>query len=276
MSATKTKAKAPADKTATDTAYKNILVAREGQITTITMNTPEKRNALSLAMMNELIAAFTAAGRDNETRVVVLAANGPAFSAGHDLRDLVDGDITVYRHVFDVCVQLMELIQAIPQPVIARVHRIATAAGCQLVATCDLAIASEDAKFATPGVRIGLFCTTPMVALSRAVGRKRAMQMLLTGEPISAETAADWGLVNSVVPADQLEDATTALATRIVEASSLVVALGKQAFYTQIDLDQPKAYDYAKEVMSMNALAADAQEGMCAFLDKRAPTWRGK
>jgi enoyl-CoA hydratase/carnithine racemase len=277
MNATKTKAKAPADKTATtDTAYQNILVARDEQITTITMNTPEKRNALSLAMMNELITAFSAAGNDKATRVVVLAANGPAFSAGHDLRDLVDGDITIYRHVFDVCTQLMELIQAIPQPVIARVHRIATAAGCQLVATCDLAIVAEDAKFATPGVRIGLFCTTPMVALSRAIGRKRAMQMLLTGEPISAETAADWGLVNSVVPADQLEDATTALARRIAEASSLVVALGKQAFYTQIDLDQPKAYDYAKEVMSMNALAADAQEGMCAFLDKRAPTWRGK
>ena len=232
MSATKTKAKTTVNSAAT--TYKNILVAREGQITTITMNTPEKRNALSLAMMNELIDAFTAAGNDKDTRVVILAANGPAFSAGHDLRDLVDGDITVYRHVFDVCVQLMELIQAIPQPVIARVHRIATAAGCQLVATCDLAIAAEDAKFATPGVRIGLFCTTPMVALSRAIGRKRAMQMLLTGEPISAETAADWGLVNSVVPADQLEEATAALAARIAEASSLVVALGKQAFSQSI------------------------------------------
>jgi enoyl-CoA hydratase/carnithine racemase len=278
MSATKSNAKSATDSapTTSDTAYKNILVAREGQITTITMNTPEKRNALSLAMMNELIAAFTATGNDKDTRVVVLAADGPAFSAGHDLRDLVDGDITIYRHVFDVCVQLMELIQAIPQPVIARVQRIATAAGCQLVATCDLAIASEEAKFATPGVRIGLFCTTPMVALSRAIGRKRAMQMLLTGEAISAETAADWGLVNSVVPADQLDAATNALAARIVEASSLVVELGKQAFYTQIDLDQPKAYAYAKEVMSMNATAADAQEGMCAFLDKRTPTWRGK
>jgi enoyl-CoA hydratase/carnithine racemase len=276
MSATKSQTAADTTPAKGEIGYKNILVARDGQITTITMNTPEKRNALSLEMMNELIAAFTAAGNDTDTRVVVLAANGPAFSAGHDLRDLVDGDITVYRHVFDVCTQLMELIQAIPQPVIARVHRIATAAGCQLVATCDLAIAAEDAKFATPGVRIGLFCTTPMVALSRAVGRKRAMQMLLTGEAISAETAADWGLVNSVVPAGQVEEATAALAQRIVEASSLVVALGKQAFYTQIDLDQPKAYAYAKEVMSMNALAADAQEGMCAFLDKRAPTWRGK
>jgi enoyl-CoA hydratase/carnithine racemase len=246
------------------------------QITTLTLNRPGARNALSMGLMEALDAELAAIAADTGVKVVILAANGPAFSAGHDLRDLVDGDITVYRHVFDVCVQLMELIQAIPQPVIARVHRIATAAGCQLVATCDLAIASEEARFATPGVRIGLFCTTPMVALSRAIGRKRAMQMLLTGEAISAETAADWGLVNSVVPADQLNAETAALATRIVEASSLVVALGKQAFYTQIDLDQSKAYAYAKEVMSMNATAADAQEGMCAFLDKRAPTWRGK
>ena len=159
---------------------------------------------------------------------------------------------------------------------IARVHRIATAAGCQLVATCDLAVAAEEATFATPGVKIGLFCTTPMVALSRAIGRKRALQMLLTGELISAETAADWGLINTVVPADQLESAARDLALSIASASSLTVALGKQAFYTQIDLDQPKAYAYAKEVMSMNAMAADAQEGMGAFLDKRQPAWVGK
>src|SRR5262249_19243842 len=172
----------------------------------------------------------------------ILAANGPAFSAGHDLRDLVDGDITVYRHVFDVCTQLMERIQSIPQPVIAQVHKIATAAGCQLVATCDLAVASTEARFATPGVKIGLFCTTPMVALSRAIGRKRALQMLLTGELISAERAAEWGLVNTVVPADELEQATRDLAQSIAKASPLTVALGKQAFYAQIDLDQPKAY----------------------------------
>ena len=171
----------------------------------------------------------------------------------------------------------METIQSIPQPVIARVHRIATAAGCQLVATCDLAVAAEDARFATPGVRIGLFCTTPMVALSRAIGRKRALQMLLTGEAISAETAADWGLVNTSCPPMSLRRDHPRVGSRASpSASSLAVALGKQAFYTQIDLDQPKAYAYAKEVMSMNALAADAQEGMCAFLDKRAPTWRGK
>ncbi len=238
MSATKSKTTADTTPAKGETGYKNILVAREDQITTITMNTPEKRNALSLETMNELIAAFTAAGRDNDTRVVILAANGPAFSAGHDLRDLVDGDITVYRHVFDVCVQLMELIQAIPQPVIARVHRIATAAGCQLVATCDLAIASDEAKFATPGVRIGLFCTTPMVALSRAVGRKRAMQMLLTGEAISAATAADWGLVNTVVPADQLEDATTALAAAH-RRGQLVRRRARQTGFLHADRPRP-------------------------------------
>jgi len=170
----------------------------------------------------------------------------------------------------------MTALQTIPQPVIARVHGIATAAGCQLVATCDLAVASSDARFATPGVKIGLFCTTPMVALTRAVGRKRAMEMLLTGTAIDAATAADWGLVNRVVPANQLDEATRALATQIVEASPFVVGLGKQAFYAQIDLDQPKAYAYAREVMSMNALAADAQEGMGAFVDKRAPRWVGK
>ncbi|HEY1497250.1 MAG TPA: enoyl-CoA hydratase-related protein, partial [Candidatus Solibacter sp.] len=185
-------------------------------------------------------------------------------------------DITDYRRIFDVCCDLMQKIQSIPQPVIAEVQGIATAAGCQLVATCDLAVAAEEAKFATPGVRIGLFCTTPMVALTRAIGRKRAMQMLLTGDFVDASTAADWGLVNQVVPAADLQSATRAMAQKVAEASPLVVAIGKQAFYTQIDLDQPKAYAYAKEVMSMNALAADAQEGISSFLGKRAPCWSGK
>jgi len=256
--------------------YDSILIERDAPVATITMNRPEKRNALSSEMMRELNDALRALSAEPEVRVIVLAANGPAFSAGHDLRELVDGDINRYRAVFDLCTELMETIQAIPQPVIARVHRIATAAGCQLVATCDLAVAAEEATFGTPGVKIGLFCTTPMVALSRAIGRKRALQMLMTGKPISAETAADWGLVNTVVPADELESATRDLALSIASASSLTVALGKQAFYTQIDLDQPKAYAYAKEVMSMNAMAADAQEGMCAFLDKRQPAWVGK
>ena len=185
-------------------------------------------------------------------------------------------DINEYRRIFDVCSQLMLKIQAIPQPVIAEVQGVATAAGCQLVAACDLAIAAEDAWFATPGVKIGLFCTTPMVALTRAIGRKRALQMLLTGDPVDAHTAADWGIINQAVPVAELAAATRRLAAKVAEASSLVVSIGKQAFYTQIDLDQPKAYAYAKEVMSMNALAADAQEGIGAFLGKRAPCWSGK
>jgi len=253
--------------------YEHILV-REGPIATITLNKPERRNALSLAMMTELIGALRSLGA--HTRAVIVAANGPAFSAGHDLRELVGKDITVYRRIFDVCTQLMTAVQDIPQPVIARVHALATAAGCQLVASCDLAIASEEARFATPGVKIGLFCTTPMVALTRAVGRKRALEMLLTGVAIDARTAMEWGLVNRVVPASQLQEATHLLAEQIAEASALTVSIGKQAFYAQIDLDQPKAYAYAKEVMSMNALAADAQEGMAAFVEKRTPSWTGR
>ena len=256
--------------------FNSILIERDAPVATITMNRPEKRNALSSEMMGELRDVLRTLSADSEVRAIVLAANGPAFSAGHDLRELVDGDINRYRAVFDLCTELMNTIQEIPQPVIASVQKIATAAGCQLVATCDLAVAAEEATFGTPGVKIGLFCTTPMVALSRAIGRKRALQMLMTGKLISAETAADWGLINTVVPADQLAGATRDLALAIASASPLTVALGKQAFYTQIDLDQPKAYAYAKEVMSMNAMAADAQEGMCAFLDKRQPAWVGR
>ena len=170
----------------------------------------------------------------------------------------------------------MQAVQKIPQPVIAEVHGTATAAGCQLVATCDLAVASEQASFATPGVKIGLFCTTPMVALTRAIGRKRALEMLLTGERIDARTAVEWGLINRAVPAEQLRKETEELARKTTDASSLVLSLGKQAFYSQIELEQPKAYDYAKEVMSLNAMAADAQEGMSAFLEKRKPAWTGK
>ena len=256
-------------------AYEQVLV-HEGTIATITMNRPERRNALSRAMMTELIGALRAVAAQPQTRAVIVAGNGPAFSAGHDLRELTGRDINVYREIFDVCTQLMSAVQEIPQPVIARVHGIATAAGCQLVATCDLAVAAEDARFATPGVKIGLFCTTPMVALSRAIGRKHAMEMLLTGVAVDARTAMEWGLVNRVVPANQLEEAARLLAEQIAEASALTVRIGKQAFYAQIDLDQPKAYAYAKEVMSMNALAADAQEGMSAFVEKRTPCWTGK
>ena len=256
-------------------AYDHLTVDGE-TIATITMNRPERRNALSLAMMAELMAALRAVSSRPQTRVVILAGNGPAFSAGHDLRELVDRDVVAYREIFDVCTQLMATVQTIPQPVIARVQGIATAAGCQLVATCDLAVAAEDARFATPGVKIGLFCTTPMVALTRAVGRKRALEMLLTGRPIDARTALEWGLVNRIVPAAQLEVTARQLAEQIASASALTVSIGKQAFYAQIDLGQPQAYAYAKEVMSLNALAADAQEGMTAFVEKRPPCWVGR
>ena len=257
-------------------SFENICVAQEGPIAVITLNRPQRRNALSLDLMLELIRCLDGIGRNRELRVVILGAAGKVFCSGHDLSEMTGRDINEYRRVFDVCTELMTKIQAIPQPVVAEVQGIATAAGCQLVATCDLAIAAEEAAFATPGVKIGLFCTTPMVALTRAVGRKRALQMLLTGEFVDARTAADWGLVNEVVPAAELTAASRRLAAKIAEASSLVVALGKQAYYTQIDLDQPKAYAYAKEVMSMNALAADAQEGIGAFLGKRAPCWSGR
>ena len=246
---------------------------REGDVAILTMNRPEKRNALSLEMMRELDGALRAIGEDASTRVVILRATGPAFSAGHDLRELLDRDVETYRTIFDACVALMERIASIPQPVIAEVAKVATAAGCQLVAACDLAVASSEATFATPGVRIGLFCSTPMVALTRAIGRKRAMEMLLTGEAIDAKTACDWGLVNRVVEPDQLGAETLALARKIASASRTVVGIGKSAFYAQIELDAPHAYAYAKEVMTVNALAADAREGMSAFLEKRAPKW---
>jgi enoyl-CoA hydratase/carnithine racemase len=226
--------------------------------------------------MQELIGCLDEIGRNREIRAIVLAAAGKVFCSGHDLSEMHGRDLNEYRQIFDLCTELMTKLQSIPQPVIAEVQGIATAAGCQLVATCDMAIASEDAAFATPGVKIGLFCTTPMVALTRAIGRKRALQMLMTGQMVAAKTAADWGLINQAVPAADLQATTRSLAAKIAEASSLVVAIGKQAYYTQIDLDQQKAYAYAKEVMSMNALAADAQEGIGAFLGKRAPCWTGK
>ena len=256
--------------------YNFLLVEATSPIAVVTLNRPERRNALSLELMRELISCFEDLGRSPHVRAVILAADGPAYSSGHDLSELRDQSITAYREIFDVCTQLMTVIQSIPQPVIAEVHAIATAAGCQLVATCDLAVASEKASFATPGVKIGLFCTTPMVALTRAIGRKRALEMLLTGKPIDAKTASEWGLINRAVPADSLRQETLKLAEEIAAASSLTISIGKQAFYTQIDLDQPKAYAYAKEVMSMNAMAQDAHEGIGAFLEKRKPCWRGE
>ena len=255
----------------------NIAIHRDAPVATLTLNKPDRRNALSIEMMQELTATLEATSADPEINAIILAAEGPAFSAGHDLREMTcGGDVAHYRRVFDVCTELMDTVQKVRQPVIAQIDGIATAAGCQLVATCDLALASNESKFATPGVKIGLFCSTPMVAVSRAIGRKRAMEMLLTGKPISADTAADWGLINRAVPKEEVASAARELALDIAKGSSYTLGLGKQAFYAQIDLDQTKAYSYAKEVMSMNAIAEDAQEGMTAFLQKREPVWQGR
>ena len=257
-------------------SFNEIEYERTGSTAWVTLNRPERRNALSLAMLEELTRCFRDLGADAEVRVAILRAKGPAFSAGHDIGEMVGCSGAFHRRLFEACTELMETIQGIPQPVIAQVHGIATAAGCQLVASCDLAIAAEEARFATPGVKIGLFCSTPMVALSRAVGARRAMEMLLTGEAISAHEAQAAGLVNRVVPATELEASAKAMAAKIVAFSPEVVALGKAAFYRQLQMPQPLAYDYAQDVMSMNAAAPDAQEGMKAFLEKRPPKWRGR
>jgi enoyl-CoA hydratase/carnithine racemase len=261
--------------TSTLNALENLEVRRDGGTARIVLNRPDKRNALSLALMEELIGALEELSRDQELRAIVIEGAGPAFSAGHDLAELVDKELAYYQDTFDTCVRMMNAVHVVPQPVIARVHGVATAAGCQLVASCDLAVASESARFGTPGVKIGLFCSTPMVPISRAVGRKRAMEMLLTGELIDASTALDWGLVNRVVPDAELDAAVAELVERIGRASPLTVGIGKEAFYAQIDLDERQAYDVTKTVMAMNALAGDAQEGICAFLEKRDPTWTG-
>jgi enoyl-CoA hydratase/carnithine racemase len=256
--------------------YSHLTVALEGPTAIITLNRPAQRNALSLAMMREVIDCLRELERNPEARAIILAAAGPAFCAGHDLREMTGLGADAYREIFAVCTEMMTKIQSVPQPVIAEIQGMATAAGCQLVATCDLAIASERATFATPGVRIGLFCSTPMVAVSRALGRKRALEMLLTGDAIDACTAADWGLVNRVVPDAELRAATLTLAGRIAHASAFTIKTGKQAFYRQADLPQAEAYAFTQQVMTENALAADAQEGICAFLEKRPPHWQDR
>jgi len=256
--------------------YKEIKFQLDDGIGFITLNRPEKRNALSKNLMAEMIDLLKSIKTDRQVRVVILRAEGPAFSSGHDLSEMLEGDAVFYREVFDACTEMMEAIRALPQPVIAQVQGMATAAGCQLVASCDLAVASREARFATPGVRIGLFCHTPQVPLSRAVGQKKALEMLLTGRPISAEEAERLGLVNKVVPAERLAEETLTLAKDIAQASPLTLALGKKSFYRQIELDEHGAYDYAKEMMALNALTEDAREGISAFLNKRTPQWKGK
>ena len=259
-----------------DTEYRNLRVTATGAAARIVLNRPEKRNALSLELMDEVIGALQAAAADEAARAIVIEGAGPAFSAGHDLSEMIGRERDFFDRLFDRCTVMMEAVHAVPQPVIAKVHGIATAAGCQLVAACDLAVAAEGTRFATPGVKIGLFCSTPMVPVSRAVGRKRAMQMLLTGEPIDASTALDWGLVNRVVPVEQLEAAVGELVDAIARSSPYTVATGKQAFYAQVDRPEEDAYEHCKVVMVGNALAHDAQEGMTAFLEKRDPVWRGE
>lgn len=254
--------------------YRCLLVEREACTVTIWMNRPERRNVLTLEHMGELTRAFDEVGNSDATGVI-LAGRGKVFSAGHDFADMAGVDLQGARHLLKVCTTMMETMQAIPQPVVARVHALATGAGCQLVATADLAVATEEAAFCTPGGKGGMFCTTPMVAVGRAIGRKRALEMAMTGDPIDARTAAEWGLVNRVVPANELDRATAELLERATGGSPASKGIGKQAFYAQIDLDQPKAYAHAIEVMASASQIPDAQEGIAAFLEKRSPKWSG-
>jgi len=250
----------------------HVLVERDGAVTTITLDRPEKRNALALDVMLELTAALRETGESDATGVI-LAANGPVFSAGHNFGDMAGASLDDARHLFEVCTEMMDTVQSIPQVVVARVHALATAAGCQLVASCDLAVAAESAGFAIPGGKGGLFCHTPLVAVGRNIGRKRALEMALTGDAITAATAAEWGLINRAVPDDELVAATADLLARATRGSVESKALGKRAFYDQIGMDQRSAYAFASEVMAAAALLPDAQEGIAAFLEKRKPSF---
>ena len=258
---------------ARDRTYEHIRYEGDETVGLVTMNRPNKRNALSLEHMQELISCLKAVGEAGETPVVVLRGAGPAFCAGHDLSEMVGRDPNFYRHLFDVCCELMQTIQAIPQVVIARVHALATAAGAQLVASCDLAIAADSAGIAAPGGKGGWFCHTPMVAIARNVGRKRAMEIALTGDVIDAVTATEWGLFNSAVPESDLEKATQELLNRATRGSRASKGFGKQALYAQLDRPERDAYTYAIEVMAAASQTPGAREGMAAFLEKRHPVW---
>jgi enoyl-CoA hydratase/carnithine racemase len=256
--------------------YRDILVETQGEIGVITLNSPKTFNALSKNMIGEIISALNGLAEDSSSKVIIIRTSGKHFCSGHNLSEMVDGETEDYKFIFEQCTRMMLLVHKVPQIVIAQVHGVATAAGCQLVATCDLAVADETARFGTPGVKIGLFCTTPMIALTRAVGRKLAMEMLMTGRLISAQEALQGGLINKIVPEAELEKATLDMAQTVAEASPLVLALGKRAFYNQIELDEPRAYEYAFNVITLNLLAEDAQEGIKAFLAKTKPTWKGR
>lgn len=257
-----------------ESAAPELLYEQSEGIVRLTLNRPGRRNALSRSLVGELEAILPRIANDVDARVVVLAGNGSAFCAGHDLSEMTGKSETEYRELFSACSRVMQGLRQLPQPVIARVHGMATAAGCQLVASCDLAVASTEAQFATPGVNIGLFCTTPMVPLVRAVPAKVALEMLFTGQPISAERALAAGLVNRVVPPERLDAAVDELCASIVASSPYVVKLGKEAFYEQSALSEPDAYAQAVEIITANACHADAQEGIAAFLQKRKPVWQ--
>jgi enoyl-CoA hydratase/carnithine racemase len=267
---------------AVDTSAPVLLCERDGEIAILVLNRPAVRNSLSEALLTALTSALTDIAGDKSIRAVVLAANGTAFCAGHDLKELTarrsdsDGGRRYFRHIMTTCSAMMQQIVNLPQPIIAAVQGVASAAGCQLVATCDLAVASSAAKFATPGVAIGLFCSTPMVALSRNVAPKHAMEMLLTGDMVTAEHAAVIGLINRVVAPGEARKAATALAKQIAAKSSHVLGIGKEAFYRQLELGLAEAYAYASEVMTENMMAHDAAEGICAFIEKRDPTWQDR
>lgn len=253
-----------------------LLMERRGGVCRLTLNRPERRNALSRELLGRLDESLATLGADESVRVVVLAATGPVFCSGHDLKELAALEAAQAEELFAQCARMMQRMRELPQPVIARVQGLATAAGCQLVAACDLAVASSHATFATPGVKIGLFCTTPMVPLVRCVPHRLALEMLLTGEPISADRALSAGLVNRVVPPEELDAAVDELCAAILRSSFHVVRLGKRAFYAQRHLPEPAAYSAAVEVMTENIQCADAREGIAAFLEKRPPHWRGE
>ena len=256
--------------------YEEILYSTRGPVGFLTLNNPQKINALSKIMIGEIIHALDSIAQDESIKVLVIQAAGKHFSAGHNLTELVDGGVKEYKHIFDQCTRMMQMIHEIPQPVIAQVQGVATAAGCQLVAWCDLVVAEEGARFATPGVKIGLFCTTPMVAITRAIGRKAALEMLLTGRYFPAGEAKELGLVNRVVPLEKLETETEALAAQIAEASRFTLAIGKQGFYAQVDQPDAAAMHYAKHTITMNLAAEDAQGGIRAFLEKKKPVWKNR